>query len=174
MPSFEEPDGFVIYECCTILRYLCETRDVASHWYPKHDVKMRALIDAYMDSHHLNVRLSCGGWFFRKFVSPAIGKPLPEALLTECDGIRKKVFKILERQLGKTSYLLTDDNPTLADLMAINEIKQYAVLTGFNFKKSYPKINAWMELMMKIPEVASMQATLDEFKDFVAPMMGKI
>ncbi len=39
-----------------ILRYLCETRDVASHWFPRH-VTQRARVDEYLAWQHLNTRL---------------------------------------------------------------------------------------------------------------------
>ena len=39
-----------------ILKYLCETRDVPDHWYPK-DIKARAKIDEYLSWHHTNLRL---------------------------------------------------------------------------------------------------------------------
>ena len=77
VPCFEDTNGFVVYESHAIMRYLCDTRDVHPYFYPKDDLKQRALIDQYLDGHHLNLRMGCGGFIYRKYVMPALGKSIP-------------------------------------------------------------------------------------------------
>ena len=59
MPALKEetpgqPD-YCLSESHTILRYLADTRGVDDHWYPK-DLKKRALVEKYLDSHHSDLR----------------------------------------------------------------------------------------------------------------------
>ena len=106
------------------MRYLVETRQHIKGidaWYPRHDFKTRALIDQYLDGHHLNLRLGCGAYVFRKFVMPALGKTMPPEMLNECNMARKRTFKVLNAR--KTSFICTEDRPTIADLAAFSEIR---------------------------------------------------
>ena len=48
------------------MKYVCETRPVADHWYPK-DISVRSKIDEYMSWHHTNLRIGAG-FTFRKQV----------------------------------------------------------------------------------------------------------
>jgi len=48
VPAIIESNGFVLIESSTILRYLCNTRDVPDHWYPK-DPRKRAQVDLFFD-----------------------------------------------------------------------------------------------------------------------------
>lgn len=48
IPAIVEEDGYALAESCTILKYLCNTRDLKDSLYPK-DPKKRAHIDAYYD-----------------------------------------------------------------------------------------------------------------------------
>ena len=75
VPAILDGD-FPLYESHTILKYLCQTRNVPDHWYPK-DPKRRAKVDEYLDWHHTGLRMGSGGYFFRKYVSPITGKPAP-------------------------------------------------------------------------------------------------
>ena len=53
-------DGkFSLFESHSILRYLCNSRNVADHFYPKTDFKKRAVIDCYLDWHLTNTRQYC-------------------------------------------------------------------------------------------------------------------
>ena len=51
----EENKGFVLGESNAIMKYLCNTFEVADHFYPK-DAKTRARIDMYLDGHHTKIR----------------------------------------------------------------------------------------------------------------------
>jgi len=41
-----------------IMRYLCQTRKIADHWYPS-DAKERVVVDSVLDWHHTYDRLPC-------------------------------------------------------------------------------------------------------------------
>jgi len=72
--------GFPLSESQACLRYLCRTRNVADHWYPK-DVRKRAKVDEYLDWHHTNLRAAHGSYFFRRYASPMMGKEIPAAMI---------------------------------------------------------------------------------------------
>jgi len=48
IPAIVEEDGHSVYESSSILRYLCNTRDVPDHWYPK-DPSKRVQVDIFLD-----------------------------------------------------------------------------------------------------------------------------
>ena len=54
-----EPD-FIIGESHAIMRYLADTRGAADNWYPK-DLKKRAMVDQYLDSHTGDLRAVIAG-----------------------------------------------------------------------------------------------------------------
>lgn len=53
-----------------ILRYLCDSRNLADHWYPS-DLKKRAKIDEYLSWHHTNLRMGAA-MHFRTLVSKSL------------------------------------------------------------------------------------------------------
>ena len=65
------------------MKYLHNTRGTPDHWYPHNDLRKRAKVDEYLDWHHNGLRLGCGGYFFRKYASPFIGKPAPKEAIEE-------------------------------------------------------------------------------------------
>lgn len=163
VPCFEETDGFLLSESHSILRYLCESRnEVADYFYPENNLKLRSRIDQYLDNHHLNLRLACGTFIFRKYVLPAIGKPLPKAMLKECEVARNKTFRILNRILYKSNFICSNEKPTLADISAICEVRQYFILVNCELELKYPNVYDWMQRMMKIPEISDQDKYIKE------------
>ena len=55
IPAMQELDAstgevvFTLSESHTILRYLADSRMCPDHWYPREDLKKRAIVDAYLD-----------------------------------------------------------------------------------------------------------------------------
>ena len=151
VPCLEEPNGFTLSESHSIMRYLAETRaEVADYFYPENNIKLRGKIDQYLDGHHLNLRLACGTWAFRKFVLPAIGRPVPKAMLKECEVARNKTFRILNRILYKSNFICSNEKPTLADISAFCEIRQYFILVNCQLELKYPNVYDWMMRMMQM------------------------
>ena len=60
-----QPD-FTLSESHAILRYLADSRGVAGNWYPK-DLRKRANVERYLDSHHSELRACVTGYIARKF-----------------------------------------------------------------------------------------------------------
>ena len=57
---------FLLNESHAILRYLADSRGVADNWYPK-DLRKRANVERYLDSHHTELRACVTGYIARKF-----------------------------------------------------------------------------------------------------------
>ena len=97
-------DGdLTLFESHSILRYICETRNLDDHWYPK-DQRKRAKVDEYLDWHHNAIRLGASGYFFRRYISRLIGKPASEGQVNES-------WELLTRSLKKIeNYWFKDKN----------------------------------------------------------------
>jgi glutathione S-transferase len=54
--------------------------------------------------------------------------------------------------LSKTPYL-NGDKPTIADISCACELFQMKAIDLDLVKEGYPKVNAWFERMMEIPEM---------------------
>ena len=77
--SAEGEEDFILAESCTILRYLADTRGAADNWYPK-DLKKRARVDAYLDSHHSGLRKCITGYVAGKFFAKKTDEELKDVL----------------------------------------------------------------------------------------------
>ena len=104
VPAIDD-SGFVLAESHAILRYLCNTRPVKENWYPN-DAKKRAMIDRYLEWHHLNTR-RCGFYLASLFF------PVPSLKGSQSDKIeeREKIEKILK---DFENIFLGDKNSSLA------------------------------------------------------------
>ncbi|KRW99271.1 Thioredoxin-like fold [Pseudocohnilembus persalinus] len=56
VPAMSEGD-FILFESHAIMKYLCDSRNLPQHLYPRNNPQQRAKIDQYLDWHHLNTRL---------------------------------------------------------------------------------------------------------------------
>lgn len=147
-------DGQVnLFESHTILRYLHDSRKLADHWYPANP-RLRAKVDEYLDWHHNGLRLGAGGYFFRRYISPMTGKPASDELIAETLVIFKKSLGLLENYWLKETPYLCGNEITIADLSAACELAQStAVPLLVETMQKYPKVRAWHERMLAIPEM---------------------
>ena len=76
-----EAKNFTLFESHAILRYLCRTFPVASHWYPA-DIRKKALVDQYLDLHHAGFRKGGMLIFYQEFLPKMIGKENAEQIIT--------------------------------------------------------------------------------------------
>jgi len=154
VPCIDE-DGFKLRESVTIMRYLATTRNVADHWYPK-DPKRRAVIDSILDWIPLNITAGWGPLLQSQVLAktPGVGKLLnletnekleersEKTLLTGLDLVETVMLS------GPGKFLENGDEPSLADIVLICQLKQLKVFdakTQEDMLGSKPKIAAWME-----------------------------
>ena len=71
VPVLKEGE-FTLSGSHAIMRFICDTREVADNWFPK-DPKKRALVDEYLDWHHSNLRSGVTGQVFKIKFAPMFG-----------------------------------------------------------------------------------------------------
>lgn len=152
-----DDDGFRLFESHAILRYLATTRNAADHWYPM-DPRKRALIDAALDWHHLNLcRVSAQLLVNAVYIKvPALKLAYNrqaddhDALAAEAaNSLQTRVFEELElvllQQPGK--FLQGAEEVSIADLSLACQMKQLQLLDSEEHKKllgSRKRIATWM------------------------------
>ena len=142
-------NGFKLYGGHAVLRYLCDTKEVSSNWYPK-DPKERAIVDSYLDWHRENTE-KCSIYFTTYYAHT-----MPRTYFfwdaTEMKKLTIKALYDLENVFLKDSQYITSNNEmSIADLSAACVIIQIRV-TKINFEK-LPKVSKWLEECMKCPEL---------------------
>eukprot|EP01084_Bolivina_argentea_P176199 304968_1 len=151
VPSFEDEDGFILYESGAIMTYLA-TKNGWEDLYPSRNLQRRAKIDQYLQWHHENTRKITTG-FLMVLLRPDIdiNKFNPSVLITQ-----RKLAKIALRinennHLSKHDYIV-DNKPSLADILCYEEVvqlKQWDIVP--NAQRDYPNIFKWIERMEKLP-----------------------
>jgi len=140
IPTMEEGD-FRLSESHTIMRYLCNTRDVPDHWYPKKDLKKRSLIDLYLDWHHLNTRRCT--WLIIANNFPGRDFQGNHFTLEEETKFVNRTLKKIEEFFLKDKKYIFGDEMSIADIAACSEIIQLKMI-NFDFGP-YPILEKWME-----------------------------
>jgi len=140
VPAIVDGD-FNLFESSTILRYLCNSKEVADHWYPK-DPKKRALVDLYFDWHAANI-VSLNTLMFVRF---GFSKADPE----EAKALNEKTQKEIESVfLSSRKYLASDDKITIADLALVPQFVG-AGLVGIELS---PRLQEYYNKVREVPEV---------------------
>ena len=136
----EETPGqpnFLLGESHACMRYLARSRGVADHWYPS-DLRKRAKVERYLDSHHSGLRDCIAGYIKRKFFG--VEGPHTEEFLQSILDKQAVVFAELEKILETQEYLAGDEI-SIADISAAMELEQSQIMGGV--PAAYPKLEAW-------------------------------
>jgi len=159
IPVIDE-NGFLLSESHTIMRYLCDSRGLPDHWYPK-DLKERALVDRYLDWHSTNTRSGTRYYqaYFKDIFHPGF---ITWDTKDEVEAVKRAYKRIEEVFLGNKKYFFSDEKMSIADLSAVCEIVQLKT-TDFDFKP-FPKLDAWINRCMEeYPEVKEAQKKFFDF-----------
>ncbi|MGK0172106.1 MAG: glutathione S-transferase [Gammaproteobacteria bacterium] len=156
IPAIDD-GGFVLWESHAILVYLCEKHGWEDFWPSAPEP--RALVNQYLHFHHRNTRELVVSWsralWPRVFgvdnpTDEWIGQHTFTGLVSNAQTCAT-ALRVLEHTLGTSSYLATDQAPTLADLSAYQELGQnqscYANCTDF---EPYPHIRRWLAAMRRL------------------------
>ena len=138
VPTIVESDGFSVYESSSLLRYLCNTRDLPDHWYPK-DPRKRVKVDTFFDWYQ------AGAYSFNAYVHkdipslrdffPSIGDPLVN--------LEKSLTDMEKKFLGDNKFL-TGDEISIADIQIIFYIANLGVVE-YEIGDKFPKLKEWKE-----------------------------
>lgn len=140
-------DDVVIAESHAILRYICNSKNVAEHWYPQ-DPKIRAKCDYYLDFHHSFTRRAAR--LFRAGFRELFPKDkfTDEDIQAEQKALKRTLTFIENIFLKENKFLILPDKPTIADISAVCELIQLYTIK-FDFTQ-YPKIDAWMKRVLEL------------------------
>ncbi|KAI6652523.1 Glutathione S-transferase theta-2B-like [Oopsacas minuta] len=143
VPALQE-GKFCLYESGAILRYICSSRQLPDHWYPK-DLERRALVDQYLDWHHSTIRIGCAHWFFAQHIAR---QPPTHHVIVDSKATLLKAFSILNDYTLQDNKFLTGEMISIADIQAICELTQHWMV-GRNVYSGYPNIEKWVAACIK-------------------------
>ena len=113
VPAIIENDGFILFESSTVLRYLCNTRNVPDHWYPK-EPKARSQVDLFFDWFQVGTKTfaqyAFGGIPSMAAKFPVIGDRLENL---------ENTLKELSKNFLRTRKFLAGEEISLADIQII-------------------------------------------------------
>jgi len=142
IPAIDD-DGFRLFESHAIMRYLAETRKVADHWYPV-EVKKRALVNAVLDWHHMNLRRGAAGLIAAMYLGPMFKRPAAEleAEAKVATAVLKSSLLFIEKTLLANTPFLFAQEMSIADLSLSQELIMSSLVDVD--LSSYPKTRAWL------------------------------
>jgi len=146
VPAIDD-GGVAIKDSSAILKYLCRTRDIPDHWFPKDPVG-EAKVDEYLHWQHLNVRAGCAVYFVKRWLLPiTTQKPPNEASVAKQLEIMTKALNTVENvwlEKGKNKYITGSDKISVADIMACCELEQPS-LAGYDVRDGRPILSEYMK-----------------------------
>jgi glutathione S-transferase len=156
IPAIKDGD-FTLSESHAILTYLCTSRGVADHWYPK-DVAQRAVVDRYLHWHHSNLR-HAHLWVWELKWAPLFGLKQRPYVLEESPIVLKRALNLMEKWLTASPYIAGAE-ASIADISALCELTQLELIP-YDFS-AYPKLQAWYQRLRSLPETREVHAMLDK------------
>lgn len=155
-------ETFQLAESCTILRFLSDVYEVDEKWYPRTDKFRRALVDQWLDWHHLNTRYAFMNYAFNKVLKPLLeSRGVKPKITPDTTHLVPTVIKFLDKLLNKNKYIV-DDTISIADLIIAAEANQL-ILTEFDFSP-YPKFKEYLVRINQLPEFKEVNNVLESFK----------
>eukprot|EP00891_Asterochloris_glomerata_P002304 jgi/Astpho2/2304/Aster-x0526 len=163
IPCLKEGD-FVLPESAAILRYLCNSRHAADHWYPS-DPKKRARVDAVLDWYHGNVRAGAAALLGNRVLWKTLGLlERNEGAIAQAERVLKAALKTMERVWLKGRPFVAGSEISIADLLYASELDMLRML------ETVPEGPKWSDYVGPHPEV---QAWMQRVAATVGPEWGK-
>lgn len=146
IPAIDD-SGFLLAESHAILTYLCQTRNVPDHLYPK-DPKKRALVNMYLHWHHANTR-RCEYLF--QTLTPEIHPECTSNREVEEKNVHNCLKAIEEFYLRERKFISNQEELSIADLSCASEVIGLKLI-GFNYEP-YPVLREWMKKVFTNPGI---------------------
>ena len=153
--------GFVLRESMVFCRYLCNSRNVPDHWYPK-DPKARALVDLGLEYWSQN----SGRFFAIALITFGKSNQTKEQAKETVDA----VIKEFENVFLKDQKFVAGDKPSLADLPFFFYLLGQSYFTGCNYDE-HKRLNQWIQDLYQADPAFKEQA--DEYAEAVKKAFNK-
>ena len=144
VPAIDD-DGFVLFESGAICTYLCEK--TKSSLLPV-DLKMRALVEQWMDFSVQHVGNAIGKVAFNRVFAPMMNLPADENSIKEGLSHLERFLPIVEAQLSKSSYFVGTEL-SLADITLVATL-EYAEMAKIDLSGYHNLVN-WRKRIMEMP-----------------------
>ncbi|KAL4423418.1 hypothetical protein ABPG77_009996 [Micractinium sp. CCAP 211/92] len=128
IPALQE-GSFCLPESAAIMRYLCETRQVADHWYPS-EPRERARVSAALDWHGSTLRVAAMTVVWNRALTLSLGHKGNEALVTDwgLPNLKRALQAIDTVWLHDSPFVAGRHQISIADLLLSCEIEQLCLL----------------------------------------------
>jgi glutathione S-transferase len=137
---------------------LADAKRVDDHWYPK-DPQKRAKVDQFLNWYYLAFRKMHEGIIYYRIVAPKLNVPIKQWKLDYCENAYPGAMAGLEKYLEENEYVAGPEM-SIADFYAVTAVAGQKL---FNFDRSgYPKVCAWYDKLVAIPEIAETIAVYDQ------------
>jgi glutathione S-transferase len=140
---------WTISESPAILTFLCERQGDSSTLYAPPASRQKALIDSYMHWHHEGTRAA-----MTQLTVPFLRPDLPLSVTNQSrQSVGRTLSKLDQAWLKDTLFLTSNERPSIADLLAYEEIAQ-ATMTGILEEltpDNYPRLYDWVSRMQELP-----------------------
>lgn len=156
-------DGFHLGESHTIMRYICATRNLPDHYYPK-DPKQRAQVDYWLDWHHSNLRHGSVRLIRAYIFGPMrnFSQQTIDELVKEGDEVLKSSLTFMDETLSKSKYIAGGNEISIADIALVCEVAMLPIVGASC--ENYPNVQTWLQrIASEIKSWKQANAKLDQF-----------
>lgn len=180
VPALQDGD-FLMAEGPAMMQYLCEKNNWSDFWptdmSDSQTIKKRAKIQEYLSHHHNGARRMSID-IFRNFLTAYFGArgPMNPWTTEQQQKYAEKALQIAKEFestfLQKSPFINGFDHPTIADILAYNEISQIEHLKIASFK-DMPVLSAWLARMRALPEHDNVHKTLFKLSEMADAIKAK-
>ena len=156
-------DGFHLGESHTIMRYICATRNLPDHYYPK-DEKQRARVDYWLDWHHSNLRHGSVRLIKAYILGPKKNfcQQTIDELIKEGDEVLESSLTFMDETLAEREYIAGDNQISIADIALACEVAMLPIVGASC--ENYPNVQTWLErVSSEIKSWKQANAKLDQY-----------
>lgn len=153
---------FTLSESHAIIRFLSVYYLVEDKWYPRQNLYRKALVDQYLDYHHLNTRFVFSNKFFKTFFGPLLEKKGKKPRGYDVEERLPILLTHFDTLLGKQKYIV-DNQISIADLLFTCEVNQL-VLISYDLSK-YNNLGNYLKTMNELPEMIEVNVIIEKLKN---------
>jgi glutathione S-transferase len=174
VPALQD-GNFDLGESGAILRFLCDTRSLADHWYPR-DPRARARVCSVLDWHGSTLRVGSMVTVWNRAISISLGFQGDEQLVASYGlPTLKAALKTIDGVwLREGPFLAGQQRPSIADLLLSCELEQLCLLDGAaqgptmaDLLAPHTRLQAWLQRLRQdcAPHYDEVHALLRKSRD---------